>query len=288
MQLQSLQGLRQNLGSIEDEVLEKYRSRKYTDYIKADSVWTLEEGPSTPIDRKLYVIISGGNIKKSCYNRLSLEEGYANIGGEIDSQKQRHPSNFFLQRSHLELTPSVHFWSHHGGDRMPPTEYFFSGYMSLATDTMAWNRTSTQEVRTSQDKSWTRSGEQKYKSNALGFECGLTRCVGVSLFRMKRLSLSIMSTKVLPAASTPLQPQRESSTLNFHGNCLETIAMGRDTNLRKESMISNGREEDREKLHCSLFPESYRRRSQDFLKKHRVDHTASRRGSFDPLAINDK
>ncbi|GBP66586.1 hypothetical protein EVAR_47842_1 [Eumeta japonica] len=50
-----------------------------------------------------------------------------------------------------------------------------------------------------------------------------------------------MSTKVLPTESTPSKPQRgqEGSTLNLHGNYLKAIAMGRDTNRGKGSMISD-------------------------------------------------
>ncbi|GBP34350.1 hypothetical protein EVAR_7402_1 [Eumeta japonica] len=57
----------------------------------------------------------------------------------------------------------------------------------------------------------------------------------------ENMSLSIMSTKVLPAESTSPQRQRgqEGSTLHLHSNCLNAIAMGRDTNRGKGSMISD-------------------------------------------------
>ncbi|GBP68229.1 hypothetical protein EVAR_50374_1 [Eumeta japonica] len=50
-------------------------------------------------------------------------------------------------------------------------------------------------LRSSQDRSSGRSGEQKDKSNELGLKCGIVQRVGVPLFRMKRSSSSIMSTK---------------------------------------------------------------------------------------------
>ncbi|GBP00918.1 hypothetical protein EVAR_101138_1 [Eumeta japonica] len=53
---------------------------------------------------------------------------------EIDSQKLRHPSNFFLQKK--PLATRVHS-GHHAGTECP-TECFFSGNMSSATDIMAW------------------------------------------------------------------------------------------------------------------------------------------------------
>ncbi|GBP61769.1 hypothetical protein EVAR_96013_1 [Eumeta japonica] len=97
---------------------------------------------------------------------------------EIDSQKLRYPSNFFLRRSHLDLARILerlikfswdmfrqyrisasllssiareHSWSHHGGDGMPTTECFFSRNMSSATDNMVWDRTSAQEVESEAD-----------------------------------------------------------------------------------------------------------------------------------------
>ncbi|GBP19904.1 hypothetical protein EVAR_75197_1 [Eumeta japonica] len=144
----------------------------------------------------------------------------------------------------LSCTELVYSWSHHVGDRMPSTECFFSGNMSSANDSMTWDRASAQEVGSEAEslrQGGARSGEQKDKSNALGLECSVVRRVGVPLFRMKRSSLSIMLTKVLPAESTLSQPQKgqEGSTLNFHGNCLKAIAMGRDTNREKGSIISD-------------------------------------------------
>ncbi|GBP91774.1 hypothetical protein EVAR_90734_1 [Eumeta japonica] len=100
------------------------------------------------------------------------------ISGKTKSQK-RQPSNFFLRRSRLDLARILE--------------------------------------RSLQDRSEARSEEQKDESNALGLECGLARCVGVLLFRMKRSSLSIMSTKFLPAESTPSEPQRDV-TGNRHGS----------------------------------------------------------------------
>ncbi|GBP81511.1 hypothetical protein EVAR_64220_1 [Eumeta japonica] len=157
---------------------------------------------------------------------------------ELVSQKLRHPSNIFLRRSRLDLArilerfikfswvmfrqyrisapllssiARVHSWSHHGGEKMPTTKCFFSGNMSSTTDSMTWDRASAPEVETegeSLGQNGARSGEQKDKSNALGFECGLARRVGVPLFRMKRWRLFIMSTKVLSVDSTPPQSQR--------------------------------------------------------------------------------
>ncbi|GBP20591.1 hypothetical protein EVAR_93705_1 [Eumeta japonica] len=170
----------------------------------------------------------------------------------------------------VSSTAREHFWFHHGGDEIPITERFFSENMSSAIDSMIWDRASTQEVgseadslgslsihvlvdhcdHSSQhplfriligDRSGARSEQQKDKSNALGLECGLVRRAGVLLFRMKRTSIPIMLSKVLPAESTLPQSQRglEGSTLNLHGNYLEAIAMGRDINRIKESMMSD-------------------------------------------------
>ncbi|GBP82950.1 hypothetical protein EVAR_99741_1 [Eumeta japonica] len=71
---------------------------------------------------------------------------------------------------------------------------------------------------------------------------------------MKRPSLSIMSTKVLSAESTPPQPERgqEGSIHNVHGNCLEAIVMARNTNRGKGSMISDEQRHRRIHQICRL------------------------------------
>ncbi|GBP87739.1 hypothetical protein EVAR_19920_1 [Eumeta japonica] len=206
---------------------------------------------------------------------------------------------------------------------------------------------------TSWDKGGAILGEQKCKSNALGLECGLVRHVEVPFFRIKRSSLSIMSTKVLPAESTLPQPQsyRTGSSVKYiprlTKHCIRetpfavtsarqreaqplrmdsrqwshppsfysqgAVFLTSDRNLpepqyNRESLLKTnwkghlaldqddgcgiqegeGNAIPPDSLYAAIYNVFDIGRLQDFSKRHHVEHTTSRRGSFDPLAMNDK